>query len=338
MSQAEALADWFLPSASGGEACRARINARLHESLEHVLAQCAPHVSFDVDRGRALLGAINGPRRLAPALFGALFDVLHEIDQGELSDVEASLDRLLRIDALGAAPLAIRPFDGASFAGVDEELLIRQFESESLDREQIARLNRRETSMASARIGTALSILEGYAPDSFAETAAVVSEIVPAAGRSTKGFVFDGCSSLERWGAMLLNMDVEKSDLDLAVTIVHEGAHISLFGKAPINFHVENDDETERYSSPLRVDLRPMSGIYHATFVLARMVYAMREIIESRSAPAALRDEAARRVQSDTGLFFEGYSVVNAHARFTPEGAAIMRDTHAYMAGLREAA
>lgn len=338
MSQAEALADWFVPSASGGEACRARINARLRESLEHVLEQCAPHVSFDAAKAHALIDRIDGSRRVAPALFGSLFDVLHEIDEGELSDVAAAVGRLLQIDPLDASALAVRPFDGATFQGMDEELLIRQFESESLDRDQIAALNRAGASKARTRIDTALSIIERYAPRSFAETAAVVSEIVPAAGRSTKGFMFDGCSSLERWGAMLLNMEVEKSDLDLAVTIVHEGAHISLFGKAPINFHVENDNETERYPSPLRDDPRPMDGIYHATFVLARMVYAMREVMDNPSAPASLREEAARRVEVDTKLFFEGYAVVQANARFTPEGAAIMRDTYAYMAGQREAA
>jgi hypothetical protein len=326
--------EWFVPCASGGEMSRARINARLRESFDHVLDQCAPHVPVDRSSARALLASIDGSRRIAPAVFGALFDILREIDEGELDDVAAAIRRLFLLDPFDARPLAIRPFDGNSFNGREEDIFLAEFESESLLREQIGRLDPAAAQDARTRIRAALSILEKYAPQSFAETQAVVSEIVPAAGRVVKDLAFDGCSSLERWGAILLNMNIAKTDLELAETLVHEGAHVALFGKAPVDFHVENDDG-ERFASPLRYDPRPMSGIYHATFVLARMTYAMHEIMESPTAPQALRDAATGRARADARLFFDGYAVVEAHARYTPEGAAIMRDTHAYMSSLR---
>lgn len=54
--------------------------------------------------------------------------------------------------------------------------------------------------------------------------------------------------------------------------IVHECAHLHLYTlwkKDPI---VINDKE-ELFKSPLRKDLRPMSGIFHAMFVLSRLIY-----------------------------------------------------------------
>ncbi|MBL6431916.1 MAG: hypothetical protein HPM95_15385 [Alphaproteobacteria bacterium] len=59
---------------------------------------------------------------------------------------------------------------------------------------------------------------------------------------------------------------------------MHEAAHGTLFAMSPVEFYVFNP-ENERYSSPLRLDPRPLDGIYHATFVLARMHIAMRELV-----------------------------------------------------------
>ncbi len=54
--------------------------------------------------------------------------------------------------------------------------------------------------------------------------------------------------------------------------LLHETAHQLLFGLSLDQPVVENDVE-ERYASPLRPDPRPMDGIFHATFVCARMRY-----------------------------------------------------------------
>lgn len=320
----------FLPSGDGGVRSRKRVNARLLESVEHVLERCAGHVAVDADKTSALLGKLDGANRVAPAFFGAFFDLVTAIHDRELEDVQVAVDHLFELDPAEAVGLRTRPLDRAHFSEDEKDALLRQFASESLLPEQIGPMDDEAAADACRRIARAISLLEAHAPQSHAEIEAVVSEIIPVSGDAVGGMMFDGCSSLERWGAILLNMNFAKGDLELAETLVHEGSHVALFGTAPVNFHVENG-ENERFKSPLRLDPRPMNGIYHATFVLARMAFAMHEVMASPDAPAELRREAAERAASDEKLFFDGYAVVAEHARFTPDGAAVMQDTAAYM-------
>lgn len=324
------MADLFLPSAEGGDASRLAIAMRLHESLEHVLERCAEHVPVGAEQRDGLLQHLASGRRVPPAVFGGLFDLVQAVEEGTLDDVARSVERLLGLEVGDAVPLRIRPLSRRFFT-VEEEMAFRlQFTSESLIDEQIVVLDDDKADKAAAAIRRGLTLLERHAPASFGEVAAVVSEIVPVGGKPHAGMVFDGCSSLERWGAILFNATLEKSDLVIAESIVHEAAHTSLFGKAPVTFLVENGDD-ERFVSPLRVDPRPMNGIYHATFVLARMHFAMHEIATSTNAPAALRGEACALLRRSAELFDGGYRIVVEHARLTPEGQAIIDATARWM-------
>ena len=119
--------------------------------------------------------------------------------------------------------------------------------------------------------------------------------------------------------------------LSLLETLAHEAAHSLLFGIQISGALVLNPDH-ERYTSPLRVDLRPMDGVYHATFVSARMHFAMQELLASgllRGEETALAQEAAAR---DRGHFFEGLRAVKKKGRLSPTGAAVMAGAEAYMA------
>jgi|GEM_PF-786876 hypothetical protein len=61
---------------------------------------------------------------------------------------------------------------------------------------------------------------------------------------------------------------------------VHESAHNLLYNiwyQEPVII----DDEGEFYT-PFRLDYRPLSGVYHAMFVLARTIYAFNSLIQNR--------------------------------------------------------
>src|SRR6185312_8097604 len=308
------------------------MQARLAESLAHIFEQCAPHIDFDEPAAGALVHWMASGERIEPALFGAYFVLVATIEQGETHEVEQELRSLLyRAGRPLSPPLRIRPLNRREFAEEEEQELRRSFVSESLLDEQIDHLAGEEEAKSRAQFERALAILAEHAPATYAELETQISEIIPARGRPADGVEFDGCSSLERWGSILINARMKKTDLELAETIAHEAGHNALFALAPVNGHVENDDD-ERYSSPLRVDPRPMNGIYHATFVLARMCFAMREVATSPKAPAALAAEARKLSERSATLFAHGHKVVREHGRLTPEGRKIMRDAADYMA------
>ena len=132
------------------------------------------------------------------------------------------------------------------------------------------------------------------------------------------------------WGALFLNADFHRTAQAVAEVLAHESAHSLLFGFCTDSALVENSDD-ERYNSPLRTDPRPMDGIYHATFVSARMHWAMSRLLEAR----VLDDEATEATRgardADVRNFWSGYEVVAEHGRLTDLGRALMNEAHAYM-------
>jgi len=324
--------DQFIPSAESGLRARSAIHARLNESLVHIFEQCSGQVQFDSDRAEALIQRTASGERLPPALFGHYFFLVDAIENGTLEQVRCALQTILQHAAGAPAPhLRIRPFNRNGFSDEEETELRRQFVSESLLNEQIAHLDEGSEHETLAQFQSALDILQQHAPGTFGEIETLACEFVPALGSAVNGMAFDGCSSLERWGTILVNAKTSRTDLELSEAISHESAHNALFAMAPVSFHVKNDAQ-ELYKSPLRLDPRPMSGIYHATFVLARMCFAMREVAESPTAGSALREEALALAKASAKLFTDGYSVLEKHARYTTEGRAIMQDAARYMA------
>ena len=89
---------------------------------------------------------------------------------------------------------------------------------------------------------------------------------------------------------------------------------------------------SERFQSPLREDPRPMDGIYHATFVVARMHYAMQRLLASCLLDAASKEVAKLALQRHQRAFADGIGTINQHGRLTERGAAVMSSAARYMA------
>jgi HEXXH motif-containing protein len=144
------------------------------------------------------------------------------------------------------------------------------------------------------------------------------------------GPVIGGASTFSLWGALFLNVDQLHDRLTAAVALAHEVAHSYLLGLTRGRPLVENDDG-ERYPSPLRRDPRPMDGIAHATYVLARMIYALRSLVGSGRLDARELVEARNQLQQKRAAYDRGLATVRAHARFTPAGAAAFAQLQLYM-------
>ena len=132
-----------------------------------------------------------------------------------------------------------------------------------------------------ALMDAAFVLLDAGYPEMAAEIRGIVRTIVLATGpEDPKAPRFDGISCFMMWGAVVLNVTAYKTALDMAQALAHESGHNLLFGLCTHGPLHENDD-VERYASPLRFDARPMDGIIHATYVTARMHLAVQRLIES---------------------------------------------------------
>jgi hypothetical protein len=180
-------------------------------------------------------------------------------------------------------------------------------------------------------IREALNLMEKATPHLAEEFYGLVHEIVLAGSATGKGEMrFDGASSYMLWGALFLNADETKSVLEMLETLIHESSHSLLFGMCTEEALVNNDDEAT-FHSPLRPDPRPMDGIYHATYVSARMHYAISEAIQSGELDSAQREEADTLVRASYRAFGDGYQLVAAHGDLTVTGDRLMKEALNYM-------
>jgi HEXXH motif-containing protein len=136
---------------------------------------------------------------------------------------------------------------------------------------------------------------------------------------------------------MLLNGRGQNNVLDTAQALAHESGHNLLFGFCSSGPLVDNPDE-ELFSSPLRKDPRPMDGVFHATYVIARMHQTVSRLLDAgvldeREREAAIADLAAHQRNFDAGD-----RVVRDGARLTPLGAEVIDAARAYMASANELA
>ncbi|MEI9988364.1 MAG: HEXXH motif-containing putative peptide modification protein [Aliidongia sp.] len=182
------------------------------------------------------------------------------------------------------------------------------------------------------RIAAALALLDAGYPVLAAELRVILREIVLAVGPDERGaVVFDGASSFMLWGAIILNARTHKTVLDMVQALAHESGHNLLFGLCADGPLIEND-EAERYASPLRLDPRPMDGIVHATYVTARMHQAVDHLLESGVLNAEQEAEVRASLAGHRRAFADGIATIDRHARFTPLGAAVMAGARDYMA------
>ena len=339
------MADIFTPSAENGRRSRRLIQSRLAESIEHVLEQCRGKAAFDEDRGRALLDLLRSERMTEPDVYSRYFRAVRTIEgtnaepaTAGLRDVEAALAALLAGPFEASPGVVIRPLTRAAFPGDAEREVRECFVSESLHDNEIVTVDEETGAELKSDIETALTLIAEHAPQSYAEFRETNAEIIPANGvvsGDTKGF--GACSSLERWGSLLINSRAMDGPVALSEALVHEGVHSFIFGSAPVDFHVRNSPE-ERRKSPLREEPRPLDGIYHATFVLARMCFAMREFAGSPTLAPEMQKEAAERAETSRKLFWDGYKVLEEYADYTEFGREMMEAARRYIAGLDDRA
>lgn len=174
-------------------------------------------------------------------------------------------------------------------------------------------------------------------PDWWAEFETLVRLVLLAESTDRSGG-FGGASAFAAWGAVLVNPRAAPAPLDLSLTLVHESSHLKLFSAFVADEIVLNDPD-ERFASPLRVEPRPMNGIYHAAFVLARMIGFSADLLASGRAEAVLgpgqEAELRRRMLRSIGHFEAGHAEVAAHGRLTARGRDIIAEAAASVARVR---
>lgn len=178
-----------------------------------------------------------------------------------------------------------------------------------------------------------MELLAAGVPDLHGELANIVHVVVLAQAPDDAELKFDGASHYQFWGMLLLNPNYHRTPLKVAEVLAHEAGHSALFGMT-IDEPLVLNDESERFVSPLRPDPRPMDGIYHATFVSARMAMAMEALAASGRLGPEEAAEAIAAAERDRRNFEMGDAVIREKGLLSESGRAILDNARDWIAGI----
>ncbi len=175
-----------------------------------------------------------------------------------------------------------------------------------------------------------LGYLNNAVPDLFNETKEIIKNIGFFSSDEDETYFCLSMTGNIIQSLILINAVKNVDWIDCLDKYIHEGAHTILFLLNLNNDLVLNPEE-EKYPSPLREDLRHMPGIYHATFVIQRLIYAFEKI---RLIEALSCQEVAK---IDELLSFyrvceaRGFSTVMEFGKLSNMGADLISDGHSYV-------
>jgi len=318
----------FSCSAEQALALDRRARHALADSIAHVHAAGLRPPGIDHSEVERALAEIRA-HRVNPGIFGCYYDMVLAARARQHGPAAALLGEILDRAAEHSA-LDVIPFSEQAL-GPDAERYNRLLDLAAETPALLAAPSPAQGQTFKTNVAAALALMARADAAMAAELRGLIVRIigaVPPAGAATRAF--EGASSFMLWGAVVLNVDRHPTPLDVAAGLVHEAAHQLLFGLSQDAPLVENP-RGEKFPSPLRRDPRPMLGVFHATFVCARLVQAYRRLHEA--AGAADRAAITGRLEDQKRQFWDGHEIMRRHASLTANGAAIMGEALAFMRG-----
>lgn len=318
----------FEPDASRAAALDRAMLAGLGDSLDHIGEQAAGRLRFDEEAFADLARHLRAGERHPPATFGRYYDLVECI----AADDQPGAERLMaEIAASRPVPpgLHVLPIGDPALADV-ADLYRRRMNSDPGIAFSFLDPPPDSIRPFQARFAAAMALLDRALPALSGEVRGLLSQVVLATHADGDAYRFDGGSAYTLWGTLFLNARFHETTVAMVEVIAHESAHTLLFGMAIDEPLVFNPDD-ELFASPLRVDPRPMDGIFHATFVSARMHWVMTRLAASGLLDAGEVEAAREAAAADRVNFLSGYETVAAHAQLSANGDGLMRNAAAYM-------
>jgi HEXXH motif-containing protein len=304
-----------------------RVRAKLASSLAHVFDRTAPALGLEASELGPLLSEIMAHRQ-APSVFATYFELVFALKAKRHNEAAYLWRRIVaavgHTPTFDVAPLTVEALggDAARFA----RLLNAGESGPIFGPPDVA-----QWPAFAAGVAEAFSLLEQADAALAAEIRALIVLVIGSEPVSPASS-FGGVTSLTLWGAITLNTELHRTPLEIAEGLVHEGAHTLLFGYAVDERLVRNPD-SQRFASPLRPDPRPMDGVFHATFVCARLYLLYRRLLERRPQalpgfdPWALENKMAQVASR----FDDGARLIADKAGLTPLGEKVLRSSVDYM-------
>ncbi len=310
-----------MPVEGRGLALDDLIHADFARSLAYLADQSGERFPDIVPRLRRIAGRVTAEERAKPMAFRIYFRLV----QALLTDNDEEVERL--VGNLEAQSGRSQEMTFTHFGDPEADQLCLDLIEEGL---RLAPISHQEAEAFTALLKEGLGLMKAALPDLYCDVTSIVREVLLARAPKGDKMEFDGASHYQFWGLLLLNPKHHKTPLAVVEVLAHEASHSLLFGLTQNEPLVLNPDD-ELFESPLRLDPRPMDGIYHAAYVSARMWWAMDQISRSEFLSNEERAWAKNAAEQDRENWQKGLSVINAHARLSDTGARVLNSAREAM-------
>jgi hypothetical protein len=262
--------------------------------------------------------------RQPPALFARYLDLVGAV-RGEIwSDVEPLLRRAAEL-TLEKTSFKIVSFSSKEL-GKDYQRFPEILFTKDYGPQPVVEIETPEFEKVRDHLESGLDLVSRIDPQLRHEIQSLwVRVFVGGSNPDAEGRTFGGVTSFLLWGATFLNAHYYNTSEKAVEFLVHEATHSLLFAlssEAPLVLNKLD----ERYRSPLRKDLRPMDGIFHATLVSARIACFMDAWLESGERKDATL--LKQRREASVRAFNDGEQTILQHARLSGLAEDLLRQAH----------
>jgi len=320
----------FAPDAEQAKALDAAMHRELCASLAYLVEASRGHIRFGEAGLDQLLGALGNGKRVSPITFALYYELVEALTSGQVDVAERIFDRLAGMRPV-AEPLRVLALGGDQL-GRDSDRIVQMLKEPGALSPSLLPAREPEAERFRPLLREALDLLERALPSLSAEFSALVRQIILVRSDPSSQYQLDGGSHYQLWGALFLNVDVHHDLIGMVEVLAHESAHSLLFGLC-LDLPLTDNDPAELYHSPLRADARPMDGIFHASFVSARMHWAMSQILADPHLTPAQYARAREAAACDAKNFWDGHAVMERYAILTLRGKEVMASALDYMRG-----
>jgi hypothetical protein len=136
-------------------------------------------------------------------------------------------------------------------------------------------------------------------------------------------------SSFSLFGMIFLKaFDNTQNLFDMIEMVVHESAHHYIFAVSVFDPIVLNAP-TELFTSPFRKDPRPMIGVYHAAFVLGRLLYIFSKLLNYAGDVQVSTQQILDKIKDFEARFKFSVDLILQEAKLTEIGRRLILSTQA---------
>lgn len=306
-----------LPSKERAIALRNQFNDSLFKSLKHLLETCQSIIPSSLFLKAAQNLENLDPKKKQTGFLSLIHrNLLLAVKEESVEKALKALNSLTRIEQVPESIKYMRFEDiHEDFSEDVFRICTSEFNREVL----IDKTKEEEFSRSKSHFKKTFSILEKTSSDFLDEAKNLISEIVIFSGTGIQAG-----SSFDLFGMIHINRNYKLDKFtDTIDFLIHEQSHLYLYMLMAQDPLVLNPLSSE-YLSPLRKEKRTMQGVYHAVYVLTKIIYVLGLGLEKNSIPKEEKAYCQALMSTYKVKMDKSYEEIQKHGKLTSLGKKVI--------------